>query len=369
MTRPLRILIAPGAFKHSLSAQQAAQCIRAGLERSGLDASLELLPIADGGNSFLDSFCARGARRIEVQVQDALGSPRVAAYGMLDEGTAVIEMAQASGLEGLPRLAPLTASTFGTGELLQAAWQQGARRFLIGLGGSATTDGGAGCLRALGVRFCDAGGETVTALERVQAVDASALAAWSEADILLACDVQNPVVGPRGAAMVFAPQKGASLGEARQLDEALRHFFGVVGPQVLELPGGGAAGGLAAGLVALLGARIVSGIELVLDEIGFDHLLAGADLVITGEGQLDEQTLGGKGPHGVALRAARAGVPTVALVGSLQADETELRQAGFAAVVPLCTGPMSRTEALERAESLLEKAALRLGYLLQLQRK
>lgn len=356
----LRILIAPGAFKHSLSAREAAHCIRAGLERSGLGAELELLPIADGGNSFLDAFLERGGHRVSLEVQDALGSPRVAAYARMPDGTAVIEMAQASGLEGLARLDAMAASTFGTGQLLQAAWQGGARRLLIGLGGSATTDGGMGCLRALGVLF---EGDT---LGTVRAMDAAAVRAWREAEVVLACDVDNPVVGPRGAAAVFGPQKGASADDVLALDTALRHFFGVIGPEVLDLPGGGAAGGLGAGLVAVLGARIVSGIDLLLDECGFDALVSRCDLVVTGEGRLDSQTLGGKGPHGVALRALRFGVPTVALVGSVDVDEVLLRAAGFAGVMPIAPGPMSLAASLERAGELVERAALRLGHLLRL---
>lgn len=374
------IIIAPGAFKHSLTAVEAAAAIERGLQRSGLAADLIMLPIADGGNGTLDAFLAGGGRRISAAVQDPLGRPVQAAFGLLEDGqTAVIEMALASGLELLRpgELNPLVASTYGTGQLLRAALETGARRIIVGMGGSATVDGGAGCLQALGVRLLDAYGREAPAggggLASIVTVDAAGLdPRWRAVELIIASDVENPAVGPAGAAAVFGPQKGAGPHDIRILETGLRHFFGRVSEQhgvdVRETPGGGAAGALAAGLLAFLGGRIESGIDLILDERGFDRLLQQADLVITGEGRMDEQTIFGKGPIGVARRAAAQGVPAVALVGGLLADDEQLHEAGLRAVLPVVTGPMALDEALCRAPELLERAALRLGYLLAINR-
>lgn len=374
----MKIIIAPGAFKHSLSAAEAADCIARGLRRSGLDAELALLPIADGGNGTLDAFLASGGRRVTTTVRDPLMRPVQAAYGLLDDGrTAVIEMALASGLELLARdeLDPLKATTYGTGQLLQAALDAGARRFLIGMGGSATVDGGAGCLRALGARLLDAEGQDVPTggghLAEVVRIDTAGLdPRWQECDVIIASDVDNPALGEKGAAAVFGPQKGASPQDVALLEANLRHFFALVrdqhGADVRAARGGGAAGGLSAALMAFLGGRIESGIDLLLAHNGFDARLRAAALVITGEGQMDEQTIYGKGPLGVARRAREHGVPTVALVGGLNVDDAVLHAAGIGAVFPVVTGPMALEEALRRAEELVERAALRLGYLLRI---
>jgi glycerate kinase len=371
----MKIIIAPGAFKHSLTARAAAEAIRRGLERAGLNAELVTLPIADGGNGTLDAFLAGGGRRIQEVVLDPLQRPTVSAYGMLADGeTAVIEMALASGLEMLRpgELNPLVTTTYGTGTLMLAALQAGAKRVIIGMGGSATVDGGAGCLQALGVRLLDAYGQDIplggAGLSTVYTIDASRLdSRWQSVDVIIAADVDNPAVGERGAAAVFGPQKGAGPHEIRILESGLRHFFtrvrDQIGVDVLETPGGGAAGALAAGLMAFLGGHIQSGVDLVLDYNGFDAQVRDADWVITGEGRMDAQTLGGKGPLGVARRAKAAGVPTLALVGSLNADDA-LHEAGFQAVFPIVTGPMPLDEALRRAPELLERAALRVGWIL-----
>ncbi|MBC7813026.1 MAG: glycerate kinase [Burkholderiales bacterium] len=380
----MKILIAPGAFKRSLSASAAAQAIQRGLERSGIEAELYLLPIADGGNGTLDAFLANGGERICMIVNDPLGRSVESAYGLLnvDGGqTAVIEMALASGMELLrpDEYDPLRASTYGTGELLAAALEAGARRFIIGVGGSATVDGGAGCLQALGVRLLDENGAKLPAgigggdLNRVRTIDAAALDnRWRECEVIIASDVDNPMLGEQGAAAVFGPQKGASPDDVRVLDGSLRHFFTLVrdqiGVDVLNVRGGGAAGALSAGLMAFIGGRIESGIDLLLAHNHFDDLLKDADLIITGEGQIDEQTVQGKGPIGVARRGREYGVPTVAIVGGLNADDVLLHEAGISAVLPIVTGPMTLDEALVRADELLERTALRLGYMLQLNR-
>lgn len=374
----MKILIAPGAFKHSLSATAAAEAIGRGLRRSGLDAELVFLPVADGGNGTLDAFLAGGGQRINVSVLNPLRRPIAAAFGLMPDGeTAVIEMALASGLELLRpgELNPLVTTTYGTGQLMQAALEAGARRVIVGMGGSATVDGGAGCLQALGVRLLDAYGQDVPpgggSLSSVYTIDVSGLdTRWRAVEVIIASDVENPTTGETGAAAVFGPQKGAGPHEVRVLEAGLRHFFTKVrdqlGVDVLETPGGGAAGALSAGLMAVLGGRIESGIDLILDRRGFDEHLRGARLVITGEGRMDEQTVYGKGPIGVARRARAAGVPTVALVGGLNADDSLLHEAGLQAVLPIVTGPMPLDDALRRAPELVERAALRLGYLLML---
>lgn len=372
-----KIIVAPGAFKHSLTASAAAQAVAAGLHRSGLAAELHLMPIADGGNGTLDAFLAGGGERVPVTVEDPVGRPVEAAFALLPDGkTAVIEMALASGLELLDRrqLNPLRASTYGTGQLLQAALARGATRVIVGLGGSATVDGGAGCAQALGVSLLDAYGVELPrgggGLERLFVIDPQKLdPRWRGVEVLIAADVTNPALGPDGAAAVFGPQKGATPEQAALLERNLSHFFRVVNDQlrvdVRSAAGGGAAGGLSAGLMAFLGGQVKSGIDLLLAYSGFSALLAGADLVVTGEGRLDGQTLQGKGPHGVALLAREHGVPTVALVGSLELDDAALHRAGIQAALPIVSGPMPLERALDNAAELLERAALRLGYLLQ----
>src|SRR5690606_22749101 len=371
----MEIIIAPGAFKHSLTAHQAASAIATGLDRARLGAHLHVCPIADGGNGTLDAYLLNRGKRVNVTTFDPLMRSIEASYGLIDD-TAVIEMALASGLELVQRheLDALRATTYGTGVLLNAALDAGAKRMIVGLGGSATTDGGAGCLQALGIRLLDDQGNDVPPgggnLNRVRTIDISRLdPRWREVEVIIASDVDNPALGERGAAAVFAPQKGASPEEVPLLEANLRHFFTLVyeqlGVDVRDVPGGGAAGAFAAGLMAFLNGKIRSGIDLILEHVGFDDLLATADLVITGEGRMDEQTIGGKGPIGVARRAHERGVKTVALVGGLEADDVLLHEAGVWAVLPIVDRPMLLDEALKRAPELLERAATRLGYLLQ----
>ncbi len=370
------IVIASGAFKHSLSAAAAAQAIARGLRRSGLAADLVLLPIADGGNGTLDAFLTGGGQRIAVPVRDPLGRPIQADFGLMGD-TAVIEMALASGLELLrpDELDPLRASTYGTGQLMQAALNAGARRVIVGMGGSATVDGGAGCLQALGLRLLDADGRAVPpgggSLHLIRQIDASGLdPRWRDTEVIIASDVDNPTLGDQGAAAIFGPQKGASPAQVELLEANLRHFFTLaaeqIGVDVRQARGGGAAGAFSAGLMAFLGGRIESGIDLILDFRGFDQELAQADLVITSEGRLDEQSIHGKGPIGVARRARERGVRTVALVGGLAVDDVLLHEAGVWAALPILDAPMPLETALAQANSLVERAALRLGYLLQI---
>ena len=373
----MRIIVAPGAFKNSLTAQEAAAAIARGLQRSGLGADLSLAPVADGGNGTLDAMLAGGGQRFSLVVTGPLGAPVEADWGLLPDGrTAVVEMALASGMELLApeELDPLRAGTFGTGQLLAAALAAGATRIILGLGGSATVDGGAGCLQALGVKLLDARGEDVgpggAELGRVARIDAGGLdPRWHDVTLLLASDVDNPTLGEQGAAAVFGPQKGADAQQVATLEAQLTHFFTVIheqtGRDLRQVPGGGAAGAFAAGMMAFHNAELQPGIELVLAHSGFAEALAGADLVITGEGQMDEQTIHGKGPIGVARLAREQGIPTVALVGGLAVHDRALHAAGMQAALPIVTGPMSLERALADAAKLLERAALRLGYLLQ----
>jgi glycerate 2-kinase len=373
----MKIIIAPGAFKDSLSANRVAQAITRGLQRSGLDYELFVMPIADGGNGTLDAFLSQGGRRIACNVLNPVEKPIDAEYALLDDGnTAVIEMALASGMEliSADEQNPLKTTTYGTGQLLSAALDTGAKRIVIGMGGSATVDGGAGCLQALGVRLLDADGNDVSCgggqLSKIAQIDSSALdSRWRDVEIIIASDVDNPTLGPNGAAAIFGPQKGASPQDVDILEANLRHFFTLIrdqlGIDVLDVRGGGAAGAFAAGLMAFLGGRIESGIDLILEHMDFEKNLQNAALVITGEGQIDEQTIQGKGPIGVARLAREYGVPTVAIVGGLNADDELLHNAGVQAVLPIVTGTMTLAEAIYRADELVERTALRLGYLLQ----
>ncbi len=374
----MKILVASGAFKQSLTAAEACKTIADGLKQSGLEAQIELLPIADGGNGTLDAFLATGGKRIGLEVLDPLLRPVLAEYGLVEGGkTAVIEMALASGLELLQpsELNPLIASTYGTGQLMADALDRGVTRIILGLGGSATVDGGMGCLNALGVRLLNESGEQIGpgggGLADIASIDDTTLdPRWQEVSIVIASDVENPTLGEKGAARIFGPQKGADCELVEVLERNLSHCFTVIkeqlGPDLRQVRGGGAAGAFAAGLMAFLSCELVSGIELVLSHNRFAERLADSALVITGEGQMDSQTIDGKGPIGLAQLAREHGVPTIALVGGLNIDDSLLHDAGIMAAFSIVDKPMSLADALEDAEDLLRRAALRLGYVLQL---
>jgi glycerate kinase len=375
--RPSVILIAAGAFKHSLTAAAACEAIARGLRASPLELPLVEFPIADGGNGTLDAYLRQGGEPISAEVRGPLGKSVDAAFGILPDGeTAVIEMALASGLELIAKPDALAATTYGTGELIRAALDRGVKRIIIGLGGSATTDGGAGCLQALGLRLLDQRGTEISfgggGLDQLASIDASQLdSRLDETEIIVAADVDNPAVGPNGAAAIFGPQKGASPADIDRLDAALKHWFilsrEVTGLDVLHLPGGGAAGALAAGLMAYANAQIKSGVDLLLDYANFNRVLAAAALVITGEGKLDMQSLSGKGPIGVAKRAQAQGIPVIALAGTVDAEADMLQAAGINAAWPIVDHIMLLDEALHNGTSLLERAAFRLGCTLAVQ--
>lgn len=369
--RPPVILLATGAFKHSLTAAAACEAIARGLRASSLNLPVIEFPIADGGNDTLDAFLRHGGERTSVNVRGPLGYPVESAFGILPDGrTAIIEMALASGLELIEKPDALVATTYGTGELVRAALDYGAHRIIIGLGGSATTDGGAGCLQALGLRLLNASGAEISfgggGLIQLATIDTSQLDhRLRETEIIVAADVENPAIGLNGAAAVFGSQKGASPADIEQLDKALSHWLtlthDITGLDVRHTPGGGAAGALAAGLIAYTNAQIRSGVDLLLDYANFDSALADAMLVITGEGKLDSQSLSGKGPIGVARRAQARGIPVIALAGTVDADMDALRAAGINAAWPMVDHIMSLDEALNSGALLLERAAFRLG--------
>ncbi|MER7775626.1 glycerate kinase [Streptomyces sp. NPDC096191] len=366
-----RVLVAADKFKGSLTAVEVAERVTAGLRRVVPDVRVEALPVADGGDGTVAAAVAAGFERREVRVAGPLGDEVTAAFA-LREDTAVVEMAEASGLQRLPEgvLAPLTASTYGSGELLRAALDAGARTIVFGVGGSATTDGGAGMLAALGARFLDADGEPVApgggGLAALASADLSGLdPRLSDVELVLASDVDNPLTGPKGAPAVYGPQKGASPEDVAALDAALAHFAKVlaqtesVGARAAEYaasPGAGAAGGIGYGAL-LLGARFRPGIEVMLDVLGFAPALERADLVITGEGSLDEQTLHGKAPAGVAAAARAAGKEVVAVCGRLALPADALGRAGIRRAYPLTAVEPDVEKCIAEAGPILERVA------------
>lgn len=368
-----RVLVAADKFKGSLTAVEVAERVTAGLRRVVPDAEVAALPVADGGDGTVDAAVAAGFERREVRVAGPLGHEVTAAFA-LRGGTAVVEMAEASGLQRLPAgvFAPLTASTYGSGELLRAALDAGARTIVFGVGGSATTDGGAGMLSALGARFLDEDGEPVSpgggGLTDLARADLSGLDPRLESvELVLASDVDNPLTGPKGAPAVYGPQKGASPDDVETLDAALAHYAKVleeaVGSEAAECaasPGAGAAGGIGYGAL-LLGARFRPGIEVMLDVLGFGPAVERAELVITGEGSLDEQTLHGKAPAGVAAAARAAGKEVVAVCGRLALPPEALGRAGIRRAYPLTEVEPDVATCIAEAGPILERVAERIG--------
>ncbi|MFI7383667.1 glycerate kinase [Streptomyces sp. NPDC049813] len=368
------VLIAADKFKGSLTAVQVAEHVTAGLRRAAPGVEIASVPVADGGDGTVAAAVAAGFERREVRVTGPLGEPVTAAYA-LRAGTAVVEMAEASGLQLLPEgvFAPLTATTYGSGEVIAAALDAGARSIVLGVGGSATTDGGAGMLAALGARFLDAAGAPVGpgggALAALASADLSGLdPRLGDVEIVLASDVDNPLTGPKGAPAVYGPQKGATPEDVAALDAALAHFAKVlgdcVGPKALEYadsPGAGAAGGIGYGALVGLGASFRAGIEVMLDVLGFAPALEGATLVITGEGSLDEQTLHGKAPAGVAAAARAAGVEVVAVCGRLALSPAVLGRAGIRRAYALTDVEPDVERCITEAGGILEAVAERIG--------
>lgn len=371
-TSPL-ILIAPNALKGSLSAPAAARAIAAGVRRALPRAELRLLPLADGGDGVLEVLeAALAGERVMARVQGPLGDPLETHYIYVPaRRLALLEMARAAGLVLLrpEQYAPLRASTRGLGELIGAALDRGAEEILLGIGGSATNDGGIGMAAALGVRFLDAAGRPVEPLAAnlvsIQRIDLAGLdPRLRHTRIQVICDVDNPLLGARGATRVFGPQKGAGPAELERLEAGLARLADLIESQlevpVRELPGAGAAGGLGAGTLAFLGAELRPGTEWVLERLDFDAALRGAGLVITAEGRLDTQTLGGKAPAVVARRALARGIPCMILAGGLDADPATLCKAGFTGWQVIRPEGMPLAESMRQAEYLLTEAAERL---------
>ncbi|MQY27207.1 glycerate kinase [Nocardia aurantia] len=361
------VVLAPDKFKGSLSAPRVAEALAAGIHRVLPAADIRLLPVADGGDGTVDAFVAAGWEPVPLTVFGPTGEPVSTSYAVHD-GTAVIELATATGLERLPggRLDPLRAGTHGLGLAIRHALDHGIRSVVLGLGGSASTDGGAGMLQALGLRILDADGREIpsggAALVEAVRVDRSGLhPALAETSVTLASDVDHPLLGTRGAAAVFGPQKGADPGQIAVLETGLRRWAELIGPEFADRPGGGAAGGTGFGAMAVLGAVARSGIELILDLIDFHTLVRDAALVVTGEGSLDEQSLHGKAPIGVCTAARTAGVPVVAVAGRCLLDAERLREAGFTACYPLSALEPDPARSMARAAELLSELGFRIA--------
>jgi len=361
----MKIVVAPDKFKGSLPAAEVADAIAAGLRAELPGAEVVTIPVADGGDGTVDAAVAAGFERVPVTVDGPTGEPVRASYARRGE-VAVVELASACGLMRLPggHREPLTASSFGAGQALAAALAAGARRIIFGVGGSASTDGGAGLLQALGARVLDTRGEPLArggaALRDVAVLDLAGLhPALRGASVILATDVVNPLTGPDGAAEVYGPQKGATPFQVRELDRGLRRWAAVVaaatGNDQSQAPGAGAAGGVGFAALAVLGAERRQGIEVILDLLDFGAALDGTDLVITGEGSLDTQTLAGKAPVGVAQAAARRGIPVVAAAGRSTLTEDELARAGIGAVYTLSDLESDPARSSAEADVLLRR--------------
>lgn len=365
----MKVLIAPDKFKGSLTAIEAAEAMARGVRCAFPGASLDLVPMADGGEGTVEALvAATSGTFLKATVTGPLGEPVEARFGMLGDGhTAVLEMAAASGLVLVPPAGrdPTRTTTRGTGELLGHALDAGARAVVLGIGGSATNDGGAGLAQALGYRLLDSEGCELPpgggALDRLARIDASCRdPRLADLTLAIACDVDNPLCGPRGASAVYGPQKGATPAMVEQLDRNLAHFAAVIerdlGLDIRELPGAGAAGGLGAGLVAFAGGSLRRGVELIISAVGLDRRLRDADLVLTGEGALDASSAFGKTAVGVARLARSRNVPTLALAGTLGRGAHDSLQEGVTACFSICPGPVTLEDAIVHAANYLEHA-------------
>jgi glycerate 2-kinase len=367
----MRVVVAPDKFKGSLTAREVAERVAAGIAAVAPRTEVVTVPVADGGDGTVDAALAAGYERVPVRAEGPTGEPVDTAYALRD-GVAVVEMADVSGLRLLPpdRLAPLTASSYGTGEVVASALDRGCHTVVLGIGGSASTDGGAGMVAALGARLLDAGGGELprggAALAALDRVDLTGLhPRLAAVRVVVASDVDNPLLGPTGAAAVYGPQKGADPAQVAQLDAALARWADVVedavGARFRDRPGAGAAGGVGFAAMALLGGALEPGIGLVLDLVRFADHLPGACLVITGEGSLDEQTLSGKAPAGVAAAAVAAGIPVVTVSGRLALGQEKLRAAGIRQAYALTDIEPDVARCLAEPGPLLERLAQELA--------
>jgi glycerate kinase len=367
----MKIVIAPDSFKESLSAEAVAQAIARGFQTVFSEAEMVLLPVADGGEGTTDSLVAatRG-QRFTQQATGPLGDSVEAFWGLLGDGqTAFVETAAASGLDLIDSFQrdPLSATTRGTGELILAAIDKGAKHIIVGLGGSATNDGGAGMLQALGLGLLDVDGQQIPSggagLAKLDRIDLTTLdSRLANVRFDVACDVDNPLIGENGASAIFGPQKGATPEMVNALDANLKHFAAITldatGNDIVPIPGAGAAGGLGGAFLGFLNATLKSGIDIVLDAVDYESHLAGASLVITGEGRIDSQTIRGKTPIGVSKRAkAFGGIPVIALAGSVSEDSDIVHEHGIDALFSVVPGVVSLEKALADADENLYRTA------------
>jgi len=377
----MHILIAPNAFKNSLTAREAAEAIKKGLKQSKLDCTCECFPIADGGDGTADLIIDKfKGRRIVKKVYNPLGKHIDASFGLIDEGrTAVIEMANASGLRLISKkkMDPLFATSFGTGQLISYALNEGVSKIIIGLGGSATVDGGEGLLRALGVCFTykqnEKLSEQIEGMAMLIEIDLSGLdPRVKECEIIVLCDVENRMLGKKGAATVFGPQKGASPKDVIILEETLsmlrRIALKETGKDMGKVKHGGAAGGAAAGLFAFLDAKLVPGADYFLKLTGFEESLKKADLVITGEGSLDEQTLEGKGPFAVAQLAQKYNIDVIGLAGKVPEKENKALRKYFDVLLAIGNEPTELADAMQLTKVNLIRTAKEVGNLIALKK-
>ncbi|HEU0064292.1 MAG TPA: glycerate kinase [Flavisolibacter sp.] len=375
----MHFLIAPNAFKHSLPALEVASAIEKGLKRSNLKCSTELFPIGDGGDGTaqLLNFKLKG-EIVSVKATDPFGRTINASFYLVENRqTAIIELAEASGIKLITNEArnPLKASTYGTGELILAALEYNVEKIIICIGGSATVDGGTGILRVLGVRFRDQNDEEIKNLPaeliNITSIDISEMdKRINNTKIVVLCDVDNPLLGPQGAATIFGPQKGATDLQVVKLEQGLANFSSIIQKQfrldLSNLKHGGAAGGTAAGLFALLNAKLVDGIDYFLEITGFENQLDKADIVITGEGAIDEQTLYGKGPAGVAKKAKAKGIPVIAVSGKVPVEPSQKFREYFDVLLSINNEPMEMQGALSSTKKNLERIGFELGIIFSL---
>ena len=364
-------IVIPDSFKGTLSSVEVCRIVEEVIHSLEPEARVRAIPVADGGEGTVDAFLAAvGGRRVSVACTGPCGEPLTAYYGLLPDGTAVVEMAAAAGLPLVgERRDPERTTTYGVGQLMVHAARQGAKRLVLALGGSATNDGGCGAAAAAGVRFWDGAGRPFVpvgaTLKDIARIDVSAMdPALARLPVETMCDIDNPLCGPTGAAAVFGPQKGADAAMVGRLDAGLAHLAAVIrrdlGREVLTLPGGGAAGGFGAGAAAFFGSPLRMGIDLVLELTAFDRHAARADLIITGEGRLDSQSLRGKVVVGVARRAKRLGVPVAALVGGCETDIAAVYGQGVSGVFPINPLPAPLAETLPRCQENLRFTAANL---------